>query len=102
MISAHGGGRPGPELAGLDGAISCHYRSLPLLYARESDAVVALLEAIALEKENRRLLRDWPQAKQMIYLNRGAKARALFDRDDLPKREKPVRNALKRAGLWLR
>ncbi|MCB5409931.1 hypothetical protein [Pseudogemmobacter faecipullorum] len=102
VISAFGGGRPGPALAGLDGATSCHYRSLPLLYARESDAVVALLEEIALEKANRRLLRDWPQARQMIYLKRGVKARALFDRVALPKREKIIRNTLRRSGLWLR
>ena len=31
VIHALGGGRPGPELAGLDGDITCHYRNLPLL-----------------------------------------------------------------------
>ena len=40
VIHSYGGGRPGPELAGLDGAITTHYRALPLLYARESDAAV--------------------------------------------------------------
>lgn len=101
-IAALGGGRPGPELAGLDGGASCHYRTLPLLYARESDHTVAVLEAVATDKANRRHLRDWPQTKQMVYQNRGRKARALFDRDDLPRREKMIRNALKREGLWLR
>ncbi len=101
-IHGFGGGRPGPELAGMDGAATCHYRTLPLLYAREGDAAVAVLERVALQKENRRLLRDWPQARRMIFQNEGRKARALFDRADLPRREQALRNTLKREGLWLR
>ena len=38
----------------------------------------------------------------MIYQNRGRKVRALFDRDDLPRREQAIRFVLKREGLWLR
>lgn len=102
VIHSFGGGRPGPELAGLDGDVSCHYRSLPLLYARESDRVVAVLEEVAGQKDLRRLLRDHEQARLMIYQNRGRKARALFDRDDLPRREQMIRGILKKEGLWLR
>ena len=102
VISSFGGGRPGPELAGLDGDVTCHYRSLPLLYARESDRVVEVLEQVAGQKELRRVLRDFEPARLMIYQNRGKKARALFDRDDLPRRERQLRFALKQAGLWLR
>jgi hypothetical protein len=32
----------------------------------------------------------------------GTKARALFDRANLPRREQMIRNALKREGLWVR
>lgn len=102
VIHSLGGGRPGPELAGLDGDITCHYRNLPLLYARESDRVVEVLEAVAGEKELRRLLRDHEPARLMIYQNRGRKARELFDRADLPRREQAIRSALKKAELWLR
>lgn len=102
VVQSFGGGRPGPGLAGLDGGVSCHYRSLPLLYARESDLAVAVLEQLAGEKDNRRILRDWPQVKQMVYQNKGRKARALFDRADLPRREQMIRNTLKREGFWLR
>lgn len=102
VIHGFGGGRPGPGLAGLDGAVTCHYRNLSLLYARESDLAVQVLEQVAETKENRRLLRDWPQVKQMVYQNGGRKARALFDRADLPHREQAIRNTLKREGLWLR
>jgi hypothetical protein len=102
VIHALGGGRPGPELGGLDGDITCHYRNLPLLYARESDRVVDVLEEVAGQKELRRLLRDYEPARLMIYQNRGRKAREMFDRDDLPRREQAIRAALKRADLWLR
>lgn len=102
VIHAFGGGRPGPGLAGLDGDVTCHYRNLPLLYARESDLAVAVLEQVAEVKDNRRLLRDWPQVRQMVYRNGGRKARALFDRAALPHREQVIRNTLRREGLWLR
>lgn len=102
VIHSFGGGRPGPELDGLDGALTCHYRNLSLLYARENDHVVAMLEAVAGQKELRRLLRDHEPAKLLIYQNRGRKARALFDQTALPRREQPIRAALKRAELWYR
>ncbi len=46
VIHSFGGGRPGPELAGLDGDVTCHWRVLPLMYARESDRVISVLESI--------------------------------------------------------
>ncbi|HMO07607.1 MAG TPA: hypothetical protein PKD10_08160 [Paracoccaceae bacterium] len=101
-IHALGGGRPGPGLAGLDGDVTCHWRRLPLLYARESDRVVEVLEGVARRQEVRRVLRDWEPARRMIFRNEGRKARALFDRADLPAREQAIRAGLKRAGLWLR
>lgn len=101
-IHSFGGGRPGPELAGLDGEISCHYRSLSLLYARESDKVVEVLETVADQKPLRRILRDYEPVKTLVYQNRGKKARALFDRDNLPHKEQALRNTLKREGFWLR
>lgn len=102
VIHSFGGGRPGPELAGLDGEVTCHYRTLPLLYARESDRAVEVLEKVAEDKPLRRILRDYPPVKAMVYQNKGRKARGLFDRDDLPKREHVIRNTLRRNGLWLR
>jgi hypothetical protein len=102
VIHALGGGRPGPELAGLDGEVTCHYRTLPLLYARENDRIIEILEQICAPKEMRRILRDFEPVKLMVYQNRGKKARALFDQDDLPRRERAIRFVLKREGLWLR
>ena len=102
VIHSFGGGRPGPELAALDGAATCHYRYLPLLYARESDQVVEVLETVAKDKTLRPVLREWPALKTMVYQNKGRKARALFDRDALPHREQVIRNTLRREGLWMR
>ena len=102
VIHSFGGARPGPELAGLDGEVTCHYRTLPLLYARESDQVVAVLEDVAGRQDLRRLLREYEPVKLMIYQNRGRKIRALFDRDDLPRREQAIRAVIKREGLWVR
>jgi hypothetical protein len=73
-----------------------------LLYARESDRVIEVLEDICAPKEMRRLLRDFEPVKLMVYQNRGKKVRALFDQADLPRRERAIRFVLKREGLWLR
>ena len=102
VVASLKGGRPGPDLAGLDGDLSCHYRSLPLLYARESDAVVEILQAITTQKPIRRLLRDHAPVRELVFRNKGRKIRALFDRDELPRREQVIRNTIKRAGLWMR
>jgi hypothetical protein len=102
VIHSFGGGRPGPELAPLDGTATCHYRTLPLLYARESDHAVTVLETVARDKAIRPALRDWEAMKAMVYQNRGRKVRALFDRDRLPQREQIIRSTLKREGFWLR
>jgi hypothetical protein len=102
VIHSFGGGRPGPGLSGLDGDVTCHYRTVPLLYARESDRAVEVLETVAKDQPLRRVLRDHPPIKAMVYQNRGRLARNLFDRADLPHREQVIRNTLKREGLWMR
>lgn len=102
VIHSFGGGRPGPELSGLDGGVTCHYRALPLLYARESDAAVALLEEVTAPNPVKKVLKEWEAAKKLVYQRKGAKLRAMFDREDLPRREQMIRNRIKREGLWLR
>ncbi len=101
-VARLGGGRPGPALAGLDGDVTCHWRALPLLYARDSDRVVAVLEAAVRPNRIKKLLRAWPPARRMIWQGEGARARALFARDRLPGREQAIRQRLKAEGLWLR
>lgn len=102
VIHAFGGGRPDPELARLDGDLACHYRLLPLLYAREDQSTVALLEEIAAPNRIKKLLKQYEPARRMIYQGRGQKARALFDQADLPRPERKLRNILKKNGYWMR
>jgi hypothetical protein len=102
VVHSFGGGRPGPDLAALDGSATCHYRTLPLLYATASDHAVSVLESLVAEPALRPALRHWGAVKQMVLQGDGAKARALFDRGNLPRREQMIRNALRREGLWVR
>lgn len=102
VIHSFGGGRDTLPPGLLDGSVSCHYRMLPMLYARESDAVVDLLETITAPNRIKRALKSYDPAKRLIYQARGAKLRALFDRDALPRREQMIRNQIKKAGFWMR
>ncbi len=102
VIHSLGGGRPGPDLDGLDGDITCHYRALPLLYARESDHVVDVLEAVTAPNKIKKVLKAYDPFKRMIFQGRGQKVRALFDRNNLPRRERAIRNQIKREGFWMR
>lgn len=102
VIHSFGGGRPGPDLAGLDGSHTCHYRLFPMLYARESDAVVALLEALCAPNKVKKLLKDHAPIKKMVYHGQGQQVRALFDRDNLPRHERQIRNKIKSEGFWMR
>ncbi|HEY0274748.1 MAG TPA: hypothetical protein VGC31_01565 [Paenirhodobacter sp.] len=102
VIHALGGGRPGPELAGLDGDVSCHYRWLPLLYARESDAVVEMLEQITADAQIRAVLQDHTAARALICEGRGRDLRTALARDGMPPHEDLLRMAIRKMGLWIR
>ncbi|MEM9968041.1 MAG: hypothetical protein AAF755_08080 [Pseudomonadota bacterium] len=102
VIHALGGGRDTLPEGLIDGRISCHYRLLPLLYARESDAVVDLLEKVTAPNKLKKVLKGSDAAKRMIYQRRGHKVRALFDRDNLPRKEQAIRNRIKANGFWVR
>ncbi|MGC3936482.1 hypothetical protein ACOTTU_01615 [Roseobacter sp. EG26] len=102
VIHALGGGRDALPDGLLDETISCHYRVFPLLYARESDAVIDLLEEVCAPNKIKKVLKSYEPIKRMVYQGRGAKVRALFDRDHLPRREAAIRNRIKSAGFWMR
>ncbi len=102
VIHSFGGGRKTLPAGLLDGDVSCHYRTLPLLYARESDMAVELLEEVTAPNKIKKVLKQYEPIKRMVYQNRGAKVRALFDRNDLPRREQVIRNRIKKAGFWMR
>ncbi|KUF12047.1 hypothetical protein [Pseudoponticoccus marisrubri] len=102
VIHSFGGGRDTLPAGLLDGSVSCHYRTLPLLYAREPDSTVAALERMTAPNRVKKVLKQYDPFKRMIYQGRGHKVRALFDRDDLPRREQAIRNTIKREGYWMR
>ncbi len=102
VVHSLGGGRPGPELAGMDGAVTCHWRLLPLLYAREGERAVAMLESLARDSQLAAALAGWEALERMVAGREGARARALFDRGRLPPDEREIRQRLRGEGLWLR
>lgn len=102
VIHALGGGRDTLPEGYLDGATSCHYRLLPMLYAREADAVVSALEKICAPNKIKKALKSYDPIKRMVYQGRGQKVRALFDQNDLPRKEQAIRNRIKREGYWMR
>jgi hypothetical protein len=102
VVHSFGGGRPGPELAGLDGDVTCHWRLMPLFYARESDKAVAMVEEVLAPNTVKKVLKDHLPFKKMVYQGKGTEVRAMFDRNNLPRREQMIRNQIKRANLWVR
>jgi hypothetical protein len=102
VIHGLGGGRDTLPAGLLDGDVTCHYRLLPLLYARESDEVVDVLEEVAAPNRIKKVLKGHEPFKRMIYQGRGRKVRALFDRENLPRKEQAIRNRIKREGFWMR
>jgi hypothetical protein len=102
VIHSFGGGRDALPPGLLDGEVTCHYRNFPLLYARESDAVIECLEAVTAPNRIKKVLKTYEPIKRMIYQGRGHKVRALFDQDHLPRREQAIRNKIKSNGFWMR
>ncbi|MEL7125417.1 MAG: hypothetical protein AAGK30_04270 [Pseudomonadota bacterium] len=102
VIHALGGGRDSAVHGMLDGTHSCHYRMFPLLYARESEAVIATLEEVAAPNKIKKVLKSYEPIKRMVYQGRGDKVRALFDQADMPRREQAIRNRIKSNGFWMR
>ncbi|MEN8894916.1 MAG: hypothetical protein ABF248_02355, partial [Yoonia sp.] len=91
VIHSFGGGRPDAGLNGLDGDVTCHYRLLPLFYARETDHAVKVMEEVAAPNKIKKWLKQYDAFKRMIYQGRGQKVR-----------EKQIRNRIKSAGFCIR
>lgn len=89
-----------PDL--LDGSVSCHYRLFPLLFAREADHVLDVLSQVAAPNWIKKVLKQYEPIRKLVYQGHGARARALFDRSRLPRREQMIRNKLRAEGLWMR
>ena len=102
VIHSFYGGRPGPGLAGLDGDVTCHYRNLPLLYARESDLVLDRLEAATGINKVKKRLREWEPARRLIYQGKGRdQVRKIYAGGPPPGREMQIRKQIRNRGWWL-
>ena len=102
VIHSFGGGRATLPDGLLDGDVSCHYRHFPLLYARESDRTIEILETVAAPNRIKKVLKGYEPIKRVVYQGRGHKVRALFDQSALPRREQVIRNRIKSNGFWMR
>lgn len=102
VIHALGGGRDTLEKGYLDGKTTCHYRALPLLYAREADTVIARLEAVCAPNRIKKLLKEYEPYKRLVFQGRGHKLRAMLEPDDLLKPEEKLRKKIKNRGFWMR
>lgn len=102
VIHSFGGGRPGPELAGLDGEITWHWRNLSLLYAQAPDPAVAAFETIAALPEIAPLLAGWEAAERLIADGEGRRlVRPIGAAHPALAPERALRKRLRRADLWL-
>lgn len=102
VIHSFGGGRDALPVGYLDGSVSCHYRLFPLLYARERDHVIEVLETSSAPNKIKKVLKTYDPMKKLIFQGKGHKIRQMFDRDNLPQREQVIRKAIKSKGLWQR
>jgi hypothetical protein len=102
VIHSLGGGRDTLPTGLLDGNVTCHYRLFPLLYARENDKVIEVLEHIASPNAVKKVLKQYDPIKYMVYHGRGEKTRALFDQSALPRTERAIRKRIKENGFWMR
>lgn len=102
VIHSLGGGRDCLPQGLLDGSVTCHYRLFPLLYARESDQVIDVLETVSAPNKIKKVLKTYDPMKKLIFQGKGHKIRDMFDRDNLPQREQVIRKAIKSKGLWQR
>lgn len=67
VIHALGGGKDSLPPGLLDGSITCHYRLLPLLYARESDHAIQVLERVTAPNKLKKVLKGSEAVKRMVY-----------------------------------
>ena len=67
VIHGLGSGRDALPRGYLDGTHTCHYRLMPLLFARESDHVVDTLREVAAPNKIKKVLKEYMPFKRMIY-----------------------------------
>lgn len=64
--------------------------------------MIETLEEVAAPNKLKKVLKGSEAIKRMVYQGRGEKVRALFDQNNLPRREQAIRNRIKSEGFWMR
>ena len=85
----------------MDGDVTCHYRNLSLLYARESEATIDAFERVAALPDIQ-LLMSGDAAYDRLFLQGDGRRqiRPIFAGKLLPSKEQSIRQDLRKAGLW--
>ncbi len=96
-----GGGRDTLPNGLMDGSVTCHYRALSLLYAREGQQVIDFLESISKPNKIKKILKEHEPARKLIYQGVGRDIHSKFD-GQAYETEHEIRKALKSANYWYR
>lgn len=102
VIHALGGERDTEAAQQLDGTVTCHYRVLSLLYAREPQRVIDILEDVCAPNKIKKILKESDAFKRLVYQGRGHKLRSIITPEDLLKPEEKFRKKIKNRGFWYR
>ncbi|PIB24466.1 hypothetical protein BFP76_04475 [Amylibacter kogurei] len=102
VIHRLGGARNTIPTGLLDGSVTFHYRVISLLYATAPDETVAFLQELVAPNKIKKILKQYEPFKKTIYQSKGTRARDMFDRENLPRKEEVIRKRLKNRNLWER
>lgn len=102
VVHSFGGSKDALPKGYLDGDVSCHYRVLPLLYAREPDETIAFFEEMLAPNKIKKVLKQYRPFQKLLYQGKGHEVRALFNQRNLPRKEEGIRKKIKAAKLWMR
>lgn len=101
VIAQLGGGRPDPN-TGLDGALSCHYRALPVLYATADDPAINVLEQITGAPHLWDIFNQYVSFRRMVFKQQGQELRTHIDRARLPQTYGALQRMIREMGYWVR
>ena len=79
-----------------------HYRTLPLLYARDSDEVIEAMEQAVTSNKIKKVMKRSEVFRNLVYQIKSVIIRDMFDRENLPRKERAIRQQIKKQNLWLR